>query len=69
MLRKTKIIATVGPSSQSESQIAKLIKNGVNCFRINLSHGVEETYTKQIHTIQKVRKKLDKIVAMRKKST
>ena len=64
MQRKTKIIATVGPSSQSESQISKLIKAGVNCFRINLSHGVEETYTKQIHTIQKIRKKLDKNVAI-----
>ncbi|MBQ3493955.1 MAG: pyruvate kinase [Clostridia bacterium] len=64
MQRKTKIIATIGPSSESENQIANLIKAGVNCFRINLSHGKEEKYTQQIKLIQKMRKKLDKNVAI-----
>lgn len=64
MIRRTRIIATVGPQSESASQIEKLIKSGVNCFRINLSHGIEDKYTKQIQTIQKVREKLNKNVAI-----
>src|SRR5277367_951888 len=37
-LRKTKIIATLGPSTDSAEMIAKLIKAGVNVFRLNMSH-------------------------------
>lgn len=64
MQRKTRIIATIGPSSESPSQIEKLIKCGVNCFRINLSHGKEEKYIAQIKNIQKIREKLNKSVAI-----
>ena len=38
---KTKIIATVGPSCFSKETIQSLIKNGVTCFRVNLSHGTK----------------------------
>lgn len=58
MIRKTKVIATIGPASCSEVQIKKLIKAGANVFRINLSHGNEAEYTSYIKTIQKVRDKL-----------
>ncbi len=36
---KTKIIATVGPSCFTKEKISSLIKSGVTCFRVNLSHG------------------------------
>src|ERR1041385_4758079 len=36
--RKTKIIATLGPATDSAEMIAKLIKAGVNVFRLNMSH-------------------------------
>ena len=39
MKRRTKIIATIGPSCSTEKKILKLVNAGVNCFRINLSHG------------------------------
>lgn len=59
MLRKTKIIATLGPSSDSENMIAKLIKAGTNCFRINFSHTGQEKIEQYILKIQKTRKKLN----------
>ena len=41
-MRKTKIIATLGPATESPEMIAKLIAAGVNIFRLNMSHGAHE---------------------------
>ena len=38
-LRKTKIVATLGPSSSSEEMLARMITAGVNVVRLNFSHG------------------------------
>ena len=46
MDRKTKIIATVGPSLSSESKIKKIIDTGANVLRINFSHGTLEDHKK-----------------------
>ncbi|MFM2294991.1 MAG: hypothetical protein RLZZ350_1404 [Verrucomicrobiota bacterium] len=40
--RKTKIIATLGPATQSPEMLAKLITAGVNIFRLNMSHGAHD---------------------------
>ncbi len=40
--RRTKIIATIGPASDSTSKISELLKAGVNVFRLNMSHGDHE---------------------------
>jgi pyruvate kinase len=37
-LRKTKIIATLGPATESAEMIGKLMDAGVNIFRLNMSH-------------------------------
>ena len=37
--RRTKIVATIGPATQSEEIITDLIKAGVTTFRLNFSHG------------------------------
>ncbi|HIG27180.1 MAG TPA: pyruvate kinase [Verrucomicrobiales bacterium] len=44
--RRTKIVATVGPSSNSPEMIRKLIQAGVNVFRLNMSHGTHESHRK-----------------------
>jgi pyruvate kinase len=50
MFRSTKIVATIGPSSQDEASINRLLQAGVNVARLNFSHGThtdhQETYTR-----------------------
>jgi len=57
-LRKTKIVSTLGPVSNSEEMIRKLISAGVNVFRLNTSHGVPEDHIPVIERIKKIRKEL-----------
>ncbi|MDO5577509.1 MAG: pyruvate kinase, partial [Fibrobacter sp.] len=51
VIRKTKIIATIGPASINPSVIEELLLNGVDIFRLNLSHGTHEFHTQAIRTI------------------
>lgn len=46
MLKKTKIVATVGPASEKEEILRQMIINGVNVFRLNFSHGTHEYHKK-----------------------
>ena len=57
--RRTKIVATIGPSTQSESVITELIKAGVTTFRLNFSHGDHEDHSERIKTIRKVSSELN----------
>ena len=41
-ISRTKIIATVGPSCSTLEIVQSLVDQGVNCFRVNLSHGTAE---------------------------
>lgn len=52
--RRTKIIATVGPASNSEKIIKKLIRSGVDVFRLNMSHGDHTEHNKTFRLIRKV---------------
>ncbi|MGT0198205.1 pyruvate kinase [Staphylococcus aureus] len=63
-MRKTKIVCTIGPASESEEMIEKLINYGMNVSRLNFSHGSHEEHKGRIDTIRKVAKRLDKIVAI-----
>ncbi len=54
--RKTKILATVGPASDSYETLLSMIEAGVNVFRLNFSHGTHEYHA---NTLQKIRKAID----------
>ena len=63
-LRKTKIVGTIGPASESEEMLTKLMNAGLNVTRINFSHGGYEENATKIDTIKKVRKALNRPVAL-----
>lgn len=63
-MKKTKIIATVGPACESEKMIEDMINAGVNVFRLNFSHGTHEEHLKYIKLIKSVRKRLKTHTAM-----
>ena len=54
MERRAKIVATIGPASQDEAIIEKLIKAGMNVCRVNFSHGTHEDHAKRIASIRRV---------------
>ncbi len=56
MQRKTKIVATVGPASESEEMLLALAKAGVNVFRLNFSHGTHADHQTRIDRIRKINK-------------
>ena len=54
VLKKTKIIATVGPTSNNEETLLELVKAGVNVFRLNFSHGSHEDHKKVIDIVRSI---------------
>jgi len=52
--KKTKIVATVGPASDSKEQLLALAKAGVNVFRLNFSHGTHEDHLARIQRIREL---------------
>ncbi|MCX7833064.1 MAG: pyruvate kinase [Ignavibacteria bacterium] len=58
MFNKTKIICTVGPASGSKEKIKALIKEGVDAFRLNFSHGDFETHREYVKNIRESEKEL-----------
>ena len=53
-LRKTKIVATIGPATSSKEMLKKIITAGVNVCRINFSHGSYEYHEKVINNIKEI---------------
>jgi pyruvate kinase len=52
VIRRTKIVATLGPSTGSDSQIAALLDAGVNVFRVNASHGTPEVRARWMASVR-----------------
>ncbi|ULO05870.1 pyruvate kinase [Paenibacillus sp. 19GGS1-52] len=63
-MRKSKIVCTIGPASESLENIKKLILAGMNVARLNFSHGDFEEHGARITTIRQASKELNKTVAI-----
>ena len=63
-MRKTKIVCTIGPASETEDMIIGLCKAGMNVARLNFSHGVHAEHQKRIDVIKKVREDLNLPIAI-----
>lgn len=57
-MRKTKIICTLGPASETEEVIRELILSGMDVARINFSHGEHSEHKKKVEIIKKLREEL-----------
>jgi pyruvate kinase len=63
-MRKTKIVCTIGPASESPEVLEKLIDAGMNVARLNFSHGDHDEHKKRIETIRNVAEKKGKVVGI-----
>lgn len=55
---RTKIIATIGPSSRTYETLLELVEAGVDVFRINFSHGTHEEHKRTFDAIHKINQSL-----------
>lgn len=62
-MRKTKIICTIGPASESEEKLKELMLAGMNVARFNFSHGTHKEQLEKYNRVLKVRKELELPVA------
>ncbi len=58
-MKKTKIVCTIGPASDSEEILRRLMEEGMNVCRLNFSHGTQEEHKVRIDRIKKVREELN----------
>ncbi len=58
LARRTKIVATIGPATETPERIKELIKAGATTFRLNFSHGDHKEHAERIKTIRQVSKEL-----------
>lgn len=63
-MKKTKIVCTIGPASESVEMLTKLMEAGMNVARLNFSHGDFEEHGARIKNIREARKKLGKNVGI-----
>ena len=63
-MRKTKIICTIGPASESEDKLREIMLAGMNVARFNFSHGSHEEHKRKYDRIKKLRDELNLPVAV-----
>ena len=54
LMRRTKIVATIGPATESPERLRELIAAGATTFRLNFSHGDHSEHAARITTIRQV---------------
>ncbi len=63
-MKKTKIIGTIGPVSESKEVLTQLVKNGLNVIRLNMSHGDYDEQLARVEMIREINKELGTSVAV-----
>ena len=63
-MRRTKIVATVGPASRSPENLERLVVAGVNVFRLNFSHGTQEEHLAVIGSVREIAARLHRPIAL-----
>ena len=63
-MRKTKIVCTIGPASESEEVLKQMMMAGMNVARINFSHGTHAEHAEKIRRVKAVREKLNLPIAI-----
>lgn len=63
-MKRTKIICTIGPASQSPSVLTSMIKAGMNVARLNFSHGTHENHAKLLRLVRRTSKQLKTPIAV-----
>lgn len=63
-MKKTKIVATIGPASSSKEMLIKIIEEGVNVCRLNFSHGTHEQHLEVIKNIREINQEKGWHIAM-----
>ncbi|QOI98470.1 MAG: pyruvate kinase [Flammeovirgaceae bacterium] len=61
---KTKIVATIGPASNSKEMLRALVKEGVDVFRLNFSHGTHADHQSVINNVREINEELGSTVAL-----
>ena len=64
MLRRTKIVATLGPATDRDNNLEKIIKAGANVVRLNFSHGVAQDHKDRAKAVRDIATRLNKHVAI-----
>jgi len=63
-MKRTKIVCTIGPASETKTKIERMVESGLNVARLNFSHGTYKHHTTLINNIRSVAKKLDHPIAI-----
>lgn len=63
-LRRTKIVTTLGPATDRDNNLEKVIAAGANVVRLNFSHGSPEDHLTRANNVREIAKKLGRHVAI-----
>ena len=63
-MRKTKIVCTIGPASENEEILSKIIEAGMSASRHNFSHGDHAEHATRINKVKELAKKYNKEIAI-----
>lgn len=63
-MRRTKIVCTIGPASQSDDMMKQIAVAGMNVARLNFSHGTKDEHAQRIKTIRRIESQIGKPIAI-----